>query len=137
MPIAKYKYPTKLKKFGIDDPFLNIVVAKYENEISWQTIVKDQKTLLEFIKETMLPELMEKVKWPLEGIKKHFYVTQKHVDVNLALTTDQELDQKQVEIIKNTKKENGINKATELLVHIINSRKKKSFDSWIKVLEDS
>ncbi len=134
MPLAKYKYPTKLKKFGIDDPFLNIVVAKYENEISWQTVVKDQGTLIKYIKETMLPGLMEQVKWPLEDNSKHFYVSHRHIDVNLAITTDQELDQEQVEIIKKTKEEKGINEATELLVDIINKRKKKSFDLWTKVL---
>ncbi len=42
-----YRWPAKLKKFGIDDPFLKILVCKYENEneIPWQLEVRDATSL--------------------------------------------------------------------------------------------
>jgi hypothetical protein len=41
----KYLWPTKIRKFGISDPFFKLLVAKYEREIPWQTEVRDEATL--------------------------------------------------------------------------------------------
>ncbi len=55
MPSHNYKWPTKIRKFGITDPFLKILVAKYEGEIPWQTQVRNENELRQFVAEQMLP----------------------------------------------------------------------------------
>ena len=41
-----YRWPTKVKKFGIEDPVLKVLVDKYENEIPWhKERIKDENSL--------------------------------------------------------------------------------------------
>lgn len=131
----KYRFPVKLKKFNIDDPFLNIVVAKYENEIPWQTKVRDAESLILFINEHMLPNILKKIEWPLESGSKHYYITHKNVDLNRALTTDQELNREEIERIKICLKEDGEYMATQMLVDVINSNKFESFNKWASLMQ--
>ena len=48
MSTPKFSYPSKVQKFKIEQINLKFVVAKYENEITWQSKVKNEETLIEF-----------------------------------------------------------------------------------------
>ena len=130
------RWPTKLKKFGIADPFLKILVTKYENEIPWQTEVTDEASLQAFVGEKMLPQLLERVAYPPRPGVKHHFITSSHVDLELALTTDQELDRDDIEIIRLIRDEDGTAAAVKSLVEVINTRKAKHFQEWIAFLAD-
>ena len=130
------RWPTKLQKFGIEDRFLRVLVTKYENEIPWQTEVRDEASLQLFVVERMLPRLLERVAYPpMPGVKHHF-VAASHVDLELALTTDQELDRDDIEIIRLIRDEDGTAAAVKALVEVINTRKARRFQEWIDFLAD-
>ena len=54
---------SKFKKFNLHDPFLQLITIKYEKKVPWQEQVKNEDTFLRFIKEVMLPELIQKATW--------------------------------------------------------------------------
>ena len=77
-----YRWPTKVKKFGIEVPVLKVFVAKYENEIPWQKEeIKDEDSLCRFIQNRMLPDLLNRVTFPAERNIKHCYVSHRNVDL--------------------------------------------------------
>ena len=129
-----YRYPTKLKKFGIDNPFLNILVAKYESEIKWQSVVKDTDSLIAFVKNEMLPNLMKKIEWPIISNSKNYYISQQHVNLELALTTDQELNRADIEQVRQCRASDGDLAATTLLTEFINKHKNESFEKWVSLV---
>ena len=131
----RYRWPSKLKKFGITDPCLMWVVAKYENEIPWQTQVKDQGDLSAYVTAKMWPCQRERMTYPVRSGKKHAFVSAKHVDLELALTTDQELDRTDIEIIRLIRDDDGPDAATAALVEVINHRKRVAFEAWRDLLE--
>jgi len=133
--VAKYHWPTKLKKFGIDDTFLRFVVAKYENEIPWQTEVKDQDTLQSYVQEQMLPGLLSKIEYPPNNNVKHHYVSVKSIDLDNALAIDQELDREDKEIIKLIREEDGESAANNALLELVNTRKAEAFREWVEILQ--
>ena len=49
------QWSSKFKKFGITDSFLKLITVKYENSIPWQTVVKDELTLNQHIKDVPFP----------------------------------------------------------------------------------
>ena len=130
---TQYTYPTKLKKFGIDDSFLKILVAKYEKEIPWQVSVKDTESLIVFIKDTMLPKLLKKAEWP-PSESKQFYINEQTVNLELALTTDQELNREEIEQVRQCKSSKGDSEAIKLLTEFINKHKNESFEKWISLV---
>jgi hypothetical protein len=130
------RWPTKLKKFGIEDPFLRVLVTKYENEMPWQTEVTDEASLQLFVAEHMLPRLLERVAYPPRPGVKHHFIAPSHVDLELALTTDQELDRDDIEIIRLIREQDGTAAAVKALVEVINTRKAKRFEEWIDFLTD-
>ncbi len=140
---STYRWPTKIKKFGIEHPILKVFVAKYENEIPWQVEkIKDEDSLRNFIQNKMLPRLLERVTFPPARKVKHHYVSHRNVDLEAALITDQELDHEVIDIIRLIKEEDGVDEATKALAVIINKRKASGFKKWVdliggKYLEDS
>ena len=60
---------TKLRKFGIEDPILQLFVSKYENIIDWKHI-RNQEDLSYHITESMLPKLLNKTEF---GGKKTYF----------------------------------------------------------------
>ena len=132
---SNYRWPTKLKKFGIDDQFLRFLVAKYENEIHWQIEVRNQDTMYSFVQDRMLPGLLSKVEYPPCQGTKHHYVSAKSINLNNALTTDQELDTEDKEIIKLIRDEDGETEASNALLQLVNTRKAKAFQEWIDLLQ--
>jgi hypothetical protein len=127
---STYRYPSKLKKFGIDDPFLNVLVAKYENQIPWQTRVKDSDSLNSFIKEQLLPTFLKRIAFPINKTEKHYYISSRSVNLELALTTDLELNQANIKLVRECKIKNGDAAAVELLANLINQNKKKAYYQW-------
>jgi len=132
----KYHWPTKLKKFGIEDPFLKILVAKYENQIPWQVKVKDEDSLRGFVQQTMLPRVLNRVEFPPKRSVKHYFVSERNVDIDAALTTDQELDKTDIGVIELIREEDGIDEAKRALAELVNARKAAAFRQWIDLITE-
>jgi len=77
-----YKWCQKIYRYKIKDPFLKLVVEKYENEIPWDINVRDEKTLNSYLLDTMLPELRKRVTYNDEVNipKKSFFVSWADID---------------------------------------------------------
>lgn len=131
----KYRWPTKLRKFRIDNPFLKILVAKYENEIPWQVKVRDSDTLIEYIQAAMLSKLRQRFAYPFTKGTKHTYATAADVDLSAALTADHGLNHDELWFIETMRQEEGDVAATEELVDMVNQGKSRAFESWFEFLE--
>ena len=85
------QWSSKFKKFGITDPFLKLLTVKYENSIPWQTVVKDELTLNQHIKDVLLPDLKKKTIWneAYNQSSKSLFVGYDHLDVEQILETDE------------------------------------------------
>lgn len=126
-----FRWPQKVARFRITDPFLRLVVAKYENEIPWGSTVKDSSTLLTHVKERMVPRLIARVAHPPNEGEKHYYVSRKHIDVDLALKTDQGLRRADIAVVRTTLHQLGRDAAEEKLVEVVNKRKATAFRAWL------
>lgn len=131
----RYRWPSKLRKFGITDPCLMWVVAKYENEIPWQAQVRNQDDLAAHVAAAMWPRQRERMVYPPRSVKKSAFVSARHVDLELALTTDQELDRADIEIIRLIRDDDGPLAATAALVEVTNHRKRVAFEAWLNLLD--
>ena len=147
------QWSSKFKKFGITDPFLKLITVKYENSIPWQTVVKDELTLNQHIKEVLLPDLKKKTIWneAYNQSSKSLFVGDDHLDVEQILETDEFSDDEYSEV---TQYLNGIDNYDEYvetgqitesleeytinmmefaayaLATIINNRKEAAFKIW-------
>lgn len=85
------QWSSKFKKFGITDPFLKLITVKYENSIPWQTVVKDELTLNQHIKDVLLPDLKKKTIWneAYHVGAKSLFVRYSDLDVEQILETDE------------------------------------------------
>ena len=85
------QWSSKFKKFGITDPFLKLITVKYENSIPWQTVVTDELTLNQHIKDVLLPDLKKKTIWneAYNQSSKSLFVGYDHLDVEQILETDE------------------------------------------------
>lgn len=131
----QYRWPTKVRKFQISNPFFMLLVSKYENEIPWQKDVRNQEDLENFVSSTMLPRQLVRLEYPPAQGTKHCFVSARDVDLELALTTDQELDREDIEIIRLIRDTDGADAATAALVDVINHRKRIAFADWRGLLE--
>jgi hypothetical protein len=59
MQKLEYNFPSKVKKFNIVNPILKFFVAKYENKIPWQSVVKSETELDSYIKNYLYTELIK------------------------------------------------------------------------------
>ena len=59
--INNYKWCQEILRFNITDQFLKLVAEKYNDDIPWETIVNDEKSLIKYIQDVKLPELRKKV----------------------------------------------------------------------------
>jgi hypothetical protein len=78
-----YKWCQKIHRYKINDPFLRLVVEKYESEIPWVINVRDEKTLNSYLSDVMLPELKKRVTYneDIKDIpKKSFFVSFLDID---------------------------------------------------------
>ena len=133
-----YRLPTKLTKFKINDPFLILLVCKYENEIPWQSIVIDERTLQKYVKDVMLKNLYESAQYPFNlEMKKHYFLNENNVNLDLALTNNYELSRDQIDHIRDKRNVYGDSKAIVLLTHLLNKRKHEEFKIWINKLSTS
>ncbi len=94
------QWSSKFKKFGITDPFLKLITVKYENSIPWQTVVKDELTLNQHIKDVLLPDLKKKTIWneAYNQSSKSLFVGYDHLDVEQILETDEFSDDELSEV---------------------------------------
>jgi hypothetical protein len=85
------QWSSKFKKFGITDPFLKLLTVKYENSIPWQTVVKDELTLNQHIKDVLLPDLKKKTIWnqAYHVGAKSLFVRSSDLDIEQILETDE------------------------------------------------
>jgi hypothetical protein len=95
-----YRWPAKLKKFGIDDPFQMMLLAKFEKEIPWQSKVTDAQSLNTYVQKVMIPSLLSRVHYPPVQDTKNNYLSAGRIDLQYALDTDQELDSTEIEIVR-------------------------------------
>lgn len=131
-----YRWPTKLRRYGIEDPFLKILGSKYESEIPWQVQVRDEKSLVEYVRSCMLPRLLARATFPPQVGVKHLYITESDVDLDAALTSDQELDSIELAVIELIRSEDGEDEARKALAAVVNDRKKRAFQAWTALLEE-
>jgi len=152
------QWSSKFKKFGITDPFLKLITVKYENSIPWQTLVKDELTLNQHIKDVLLPDLKKKTIWneAYNQSAKSLFVGYDHLDVEQILKTDEFTDDERSEV---TVYMNGIDNYNEYfetgqitesleeytismmefaayeLATIINNRKEDAFKIWFDYVQ--
>jgi hypothetical protein len=134
---SDYRWPTKLKKFSITDPFLKILATKYEREIPWQVVVKDSDTLSLFVEAEMLPTFLRRADYPFLPNSKHFFVTPHHVNLISALQNQEGLNRDEMLKLQQTALEKGENEATKQLVDQINLKKVGAYKTWIRALKDN
>ncbi len=123
----------KINKYKINDPILQFFAGKYESEIPWQTIVSDEISLSNFIKNSLYLQFLNTLKLPSVSSKNVYYVEEKHVNVGELLKSrlPTDLDLTMVEELY----ECGFEKeATLTIVDQINNNKKKFFKEWVEVL---
>jgi|CXWL01.1.fsa_nt_gi hypothetical protein len=131
-----YHWPTKLKKFGIEDSFLKILATKYEKEIPWQVEVRDSDSLIHFVKNVMLPKFLEKLELPHSKTdKNHFYISSHDVSLESTLNAEINRNNDEIHAIELIRKTDGDIKATDALVTLINKTKYLAFQTWIELLE--
>jgi hypothetical protein len=136
MNTYKYLWPTKLNKFGIVDPFLKVLVAKYENEIPWQTGIRDSETLMSYVETSMFPTLVRNATLPKDlDSQNPYFVTAKHVNLDTILTAEDNLNEEEIEWVRYVRSEEGDHSALSELVLLINQRKTKAFTEWIDCLQ--
>ena len=77
-----FKWCQKIQRYKIKDPFLRMVAEKYESEIPWEKIVRDENTLNTYLLDNMLPELRERVTYNDEVNipKKSFFVSYNNIN---------------------------------------------------------
>lgn len=131
----QYRWSTKLKKFNITDPFLKFVASKYENEIVWQSVVRDEDTFKEYIEKVMLPKFLEKVDLSKKTGKKNFYITENHISLAASLNGEENANDKDIQAIKVIQAEEGDSAALTALVNLINKRKQAVFKKWMRMLD--
>jgi len=131
-----FSYPSKVKKFGIEQIHLKFIVAKYENEIPWQTEVKNETTCIAFIKSTLLPTLIKRATWPLvDSQQKHFFTEEKHLNLALALRNEHDMNTTEFDKLKLIHKNNGEKAALKFLCEIVNKKKFEGFSQWITFMQ--
>jgi hypothetical protein len=131
-----YRLPSKLKKFQIDDPFLQLIVAKYENEIPWQRTVRDSETLIDFIEKEMYPKLIKRLTYPIAKDTRHIFLRADEIQLDRALGEwTRILTTQQRSKINKIREERGDQAATDELTHLLNQRKHRAFKSWINLFD--
>ena len=131
-----YRWPTKLKKFGIEDQFLKILATKYEKEIPWQVLVRDSSTLIRYVENVMLPKFLDRAAFPHnEAGKNHLYISSNDVSLDTALNAEVNRDSPEIKTIKNIRLVEGDIVAKAALVKLINERKYLAFKAWIDMLD--
>ena len=149
---------SKFKQFGITDPFLKLIVIKYENSIPWQSIVKDEFTLNQHINDVLLPDLKKKTIWneAYNQSAESLFVGYDDLDVEQILKTDEFSDYELIDVrvhlsdldnyddyfetgqINCSLEQYSIDcmefAAYELAV-IINNRKEDAFKIWFDILQ--
>ena len=65
---------------------------------------------------------------------KHLYINEQAVNLELALTTDQELNREEIEQVRQCKSSKGDSEAIKLLTEFINKHKNESFEKWISLV---
>lgn len=84
------QWSSKFKKFGITNPFLKLITVKYENSIPWQSVVKDEKTLQEYVKDVLLFNLEKKTLWNnYSRSAKNLFIHFEDLDIDQILETDE------------------------------------------------
>lgn len=64
---CSWRQHSKVRRFGITDPYLAFFVAKYENRIDWQSgRIKSEKTLASEFRRMLLPSLRKNIKDSLD-----------------------------------------------------------------------
>jgi hypothetical protein len=147
------QWSSKFKKFGITDPFLKLITVKYENSIPWQTLVKDELTLNQHIKDVLLPDLKKKTIWneAYNQSAKSLFVGYDHLDVEQILKTDEFTDDELIDVSVHLSDLDNYNEFVETgqincsleqytidcmefaayeLAAIINNRKQAAFKIW-------
>jgi hypothetical protein len=150
-------WSSKFKKFGINDPFLQLVTVKYESQIPWQVAVKDEKSFHNYIREVMLPELKAKAVWDnLSGYSsKSLFVHFSKIDVEQtiayeALTSSEKQEANQLLSRVNEYEKRCLNgeitdsfddfksfcriEAAQYLASVFNKRKELAFSSWFELM---
>lgn len=133
---GNYRWPSKLRKFKIDDPFQRLLVAKYEDDIPWQSPVVDPASLDDYLNNHLLPELLGRVAYPPLERSKHYYLSSSATDLQFVLDTDQELDAAEIEILQLIAVEDGEAVAASALLEILNTRKRDAFEQWVELLNE-
>ena len=123
-----FRWPTKIRRNSIDDPFLRLLVAKYENQIQWQGVTTSA-ALQQYVAERMLPSLLQQVD---PNGQKTLYVTR---IVNLANALANEADP-EVQQARQLRTQSGAEAAEAYLLSIVNQRKRELFSAWVQYVTD-
>ncbi len=132
----EFKLPQKIKKFGIDDLFLQILVAKYENEIPWQKEVKNSASLFEYLSKVMIVNLINNTHVPVHNKNNIYYNVNISVDIDKFLASNHEINESEKIEIYDILRRNGNEAANYRLTPIIKERKKHGFDKWISLMQE-
>lgn len=134
---SQYRWPTKLKKFGISDPFLKILATKYEKEIPWQVEVRCPDSLKSHLEKVMLPRLLAKTQLPDDDTaSNHLYVTTRDVSLDAAIEAENDHESSELETIEIIRMVEGDASAISALVKFLNDRKFNAFKAWIDLLAE-
>lgn len=133
-PRREHRWPTKVHRYGIRNPFLRMVVAKYEGEIAWSE-VNDERSLENHVRSVMVPRLLARVAYPPREGAKHCFVSRRHVNLASALTRDQDLDLDDKQELAAIRDTQGAAAAEAALVTLVNARKAEGFQAWVSLLE--
>lgn len=118
-----YRWPPKIRKFGIKDPCQMFIVAKYENLIDWNGAkIQSPEALVEHISDKMLPDLMRRL--DPNDRKSHYC---RSINLTRMLESPAPHMDKPRRIYKNK----GEDAARKFLVEEINGQKKEAFDKWL------
>jgi hypothetical protein len=135
MQKLEYNFPCKVKKFNIVNPILKFFVAKYENKIPWQSVVKSEAELDSYIKNHLYTELIQYATNSNLESKSFFYKYSKTPDVKFLIEFDNEFSEAQIKEINQQLIENGNVFAAKLVEKYINNNKVAAFQLWINLLK--
>ena len=130
-------WPQKIRRFGIEDPFLRFLASRYESEIPWQKTVRNERDLLRFVRREMLPSLVERlVSAGANSPDQRYFLQPSEIRLERVLAAEAHLTAEERAKVEKFRRKKGEEAARGDAARLINRKKQDSFREWIRKVRD-
>ena len=117
-----YKWPQKVRRYGISCPFQRVLVVKYERQIDWSGCrIESPEALNQHLREVLLPRLQELI---LETSSRNYFCKTIPLERMLANPAPH------IDEARSILARGGEQEARQFLLRHINVQKKEHFERW-------